>query len=107
MPHLHMGLDIGSTTAKAVLLDEADRLVHSMYRRHFSDIHSAVTEIFNEIKFNFRSSRITLAVAGSAGIGVAEEMHLPFTQELIACSASVSRFIPEANVCIELLTAFF
>ena len=102
MPHLHMGLDIGSTTAKAVLLDEADRLVHSMYRRHFSDIHSAVTEIFNEIKFNFRSSRITLAVAGSAGIGVAEEMHLPFTQELIACSASVSRFIPEANVCIEL-----
>lgn len=97
-----MGLDIGSTTAKAVLLDERDRLVHSRYCRHFSDVRSAVCDIFNEVKQSIKSSRITLAIAGSGGIGVAEEMKLPFTQELIACSASVSRFIPEANVCIEL-----
>lgn len=102
MPHLHMGLDIGSTTAKAVLLDERDMIIHSRYRRHFSDVRTAVFEIFNEIRQNFSTSGITLAVAGSAGIGVAEEMRLPFTQELIACSASVTRFIPEADVCIEL-----
>ena len=97
-----MGLDIGSTTAKAVLLDERDRLVHSRYCRHFSDVRSAVCDIFNEVRQSIKNSRITLAIAGSGGIGVAEEMKLPFTQELIACSASVSRFIPEANVCIEL-----
>ena len=102
MPHLHMGLDIGSTTAKAVLLDEKDRLIHSRYCRHFSDVRTAVCDIFNEVKESIKSSRITLAIAGSGGIGVAEEMKLPFTQELVACSASVSRFIPEANVCIEL-----
>ena len=102
MPHLHMGLDIGSTTAKAVLLDDRDRLVHSRYCRHFSDVRSAVCDIFNEVRQSIKNSRITLAIAGSGGIGVAEEMKLPFTQELIACSASVSRFIPEANVCIEL-----
>ena len=97
-----MGLDIGSTTAKAVLLDDMDRLVLSRYSRHFSDVRSAVCDIFNEVKHLIKNSRITLAVAGSGGIGVAEEMDLPFTQELVACSASVSRFIPEANVCIEL-----
>lgn len=102
MPHLHMGLDIGSTTAKAVLLDEKDRLVHSRYCRHFSDVRTSVCEIFNEIRNSFKNSRITLEIAGSGGMGIAEEMKLPFTQELIACSASVNRFIPHANVCIEL-----
>lgn len=102
MPRLHLGLDLGSTTAKAVVLDEDDRIVHSRYRRHFSDVRAAVAEIFDEIKQKFSSSGVTLAVAGSSGIGVAEEMKLPFTQELIACTASVSRFIPQANVCIEL-----
>ena len=102
MPHLHMGLDIGSTTAKAVLLDERDRIVHSRYCRHFSDVRTTVSEIFNEIRHSFSGSGITLEIAGSGGMGVAEEMKLPFTQELIACSASVSRFIPQANVCIEL-----
>ena len=102
MPHLHMGLDIGSTTAKAVLLDERDRLVHSRYCRHFSDVRTTVCEIFNEIRHGFKNSRITLEIAGSGGMGIAEEMRLPFTQELIACSASVNRFIPQANVCIEL-----
>ncbi|MCK9341673.1 MAG: acyl-CoA dehydratase activase [Synergistaceae bacterium] len=102
MPHLHMGLDIGSTTAKAVLLDERDRLVHSRYCRHFSDVRTTVNEIFNEIRHSFNNSCITLEIAGSGGMGIAEEMKLPFIQELIACSASVSRFIPQANVCIEL-----
>lgn len=102
MPHLHMGLDIGSTTAKAVLLDEGDRLVHSSYCRHFSDVRTSVCGIFNEIRNSFKNSRITLEIAGSGGMGIAEEMRLPFTQELIACSASVNRFIPQANVCIEL-----
>jgi predicted CoA-substrate-specific enzyme activase len=97
-----MGLDIGSTTAKAVLLDERDCLVHSSYCRHFSDVRATVCEIFSEIRRSFKNSRITLEIAGSGGIGIAEEMKLPFIQELIACSASVNRFIPQANVCIEL-----
>ncbi len=88
-----MGLDIGSTTAKAVLLDERDRLVHSRYCRHFSDVRTTVNEIFNEIRHSFNNSCITLEIAGSGGMGIAEEMKLPFIQELIACSASVSRFI--------------
>jgi len=102
MPHLHMGLDIGSTTAKAVLLDERDRLVHSRYCRHFSDVRTTVCEIVNEIMHSFKNSRVTLEIAGSGGMGIAEEMRLPFTQELIACSASVNKYIPQANVCIEL-----
>ena len=34
---LSMGLDIGSTTVKAVVLD-ADRVVHADYRRHHADV---------------------------------------------------------------------
>ena len=102
MQLLHVGLDIGSTTAKAVILDGDDSLIHSRYYRHFSDIRTTVTKLMSEIKAGCGSSDVTLAAAGSGAIALAEEMEIPFAQELIACSASVERYIPTADVCIEL-----
>ncbi|MCE5201520.1 MAG: acyl-CoA dehydratase activase [Synergistaceae bacterium] len=102
MQLLHVGLDIGSTTAKAVVLDGEDSLIYSRYRRHFSDICTTVGELMREIKASCKNYEVTLAAAGSGAIALAEEMNIPFTQELIACSASVERYIPTADVCIEL-----
>lgn len=102
MPIFHVGLDIGSTTAKAVVLDESDRIIFSRYTRHFADVRSAATKLVMEIKENYIDSMFTIAVAGSGALELAKGMEVPFTQELIACSASIGRYLPGVDVCIEL-----
>ncbi|MDR1650604.1 MAG: acyl-CoA dehydratase activase-related protein, partial [Synergistaceae bacterium] len=102
MSLLHVGLDIGSTTAKAVVLDEDDRLIHSLYRRHYADIHTTAGDIMNELNDNYGGSMITVALAGSGALAMAEGMSVPFAQELVACKASVERYLKGVDVSIEL-----
>ena len=102
MQLLHAGLDIGSTTAKVVVLDEYDRIIFSRYSRHFADIRAAVSKLVNEMRDRFSGSRFTLAMAGSGALELARGMDVPFTQEQIACTASIARFLPGVDVCIEL-----
>ncbi|MCF0247761.1 MAG: hypothetical protein HUJ86_04050, partial [Synergistes sp.] len=65
MELLHAGLDIGSTTAKAVVLDKYDNIVFSHYGRHFADIRSSVEKLIGEIKNRFSEAALTLSMAGS------------------------------------------
>lgn len=102
MSILHVGLDIGSTTAKAVVLDESDRIIFSRYSRHFADVRSAAVKLVMEIKENYIDSLFTVAFAGSGALELAKGMDLPFMQELIACSTSIGRYLPGVDVCIEL-----
>ncbi|MDR1137629.1 MAG: acyl-CoA dehydratase activase, partial [Synergistaceae bacterium] len=102
MALLHVGLDIGSTTAKAVVLDEEDRLMHGSYRRHFADIRTTASGIMEELRENYSDSMITMAVAGSGALTIAEGMHVPFAQELVACRVSVERYLKGVDVSIEL-----
>ena len=50
MSRLHMGIDVGSTTVKVVVLDENNNTLFAEYRRHFSDIKSTVKGLFAEVK---------------------------------------------------------
>lgn len=102
MSILHVGLDIGSTTAKAVVLDDSDRIIFSRYARHFADVRSAAAKLVTEIKEHYIDSLFTVAFAGSGALELAKGMEVSFTQELIACSTSVGRYLSGANVCIEL-----
>ncbi|MDR3355174.1 MAG: acyl-CoA dehydratase activase, partial [Synergistaceae bacterium] len=102
MSLLHVGLDIGSTTAKAVVLDDDDRIIYSRYCRHFADIHTAIGGMMSEISESFSDSMKTVAVAGSGALALAEVVQVHFEQELIACSASVERYLEGVDVSIEL-----
>lgn len=102
MSVLHVGLDIGSTTAKVAVLDGEDRLLYSRYCRHFADIPAAVDGLIAEVRGNYRGKDITLALAGSGAISLAEGIEIPFTQELVACATSIGRYLPQVDVAIEL-----
>ena len=43
-----MGLDVGSTTVKLIVLDGNENIVYSEYRRHFSDIRSTIINLIKE-----------------------------------------------------------
>ncbi|MDR1482933.1 MAG: acyl-CoA dehydratase activase, partial [Synergistaceae bacterium] len=102
MSLLHVGLDIGSTTAKAVVLDDDDRVIYSRYCRHFADIRTAIGGMMSEISENFSDSMKTVAIAGSGALALAEGVQVHFEQELIASSASVERYLRGVDVSIEL-----
>ena len=99
---LHCGFDVGSTTVKAVVENDAHDILYSTYRRHYSDIRLAVFTILREIGAELGKPEMTIEVTGSAGIGVAQRLGLDFCQEVIASSKAVEALLPETDVAIEL-----
>ncbi|MCX8130994.1 MAG: 2-hydroxyacyl-CoA dehydratase [Clostridia bacterium] len=99
---LHLGLDVGSTTVKLVVLDKDDNVIYSRYQRHFSDIRKTIFNIVSEAYESFKDEKITVTLTGSGGISVSQWLNLPFIQEVIAGTKSIEKFIPHTDVVIEL-----
>lgn len=96
-----LGLDIGSTTIKLVLLDN-DQVLYRQYRRHHADIMGELTRTIREAAQLFPSVQVKVAITGSGGVSVSRWLDLPFVQEVIAETEAVRKFIPETDVIIEL-----
>ena len=96
-----LGLDIGSTTAKAVLV-RGGKVIYQKYDRHFSRVREKARELVEEVKQLIGGERIKVAVSGSAGLGLAEAAEVPFVQEVFATSEVVKRKAPETDCVIEL-----
>ena len=156
-----VGIDIGSTTIKVVVLDAENKLVYKHYARHFSDIPTAlvtnltalrdvlvslpgaaaaVEELPKENLLTGAAAKIKNAIAdaaatnpvtaklknaitgaatdnsddalrslhfrfaltGSAGMGIAQRLQLPFVQEVIAAATAVKKLIPQTDTMVEL-----
>ncbi len=80
MSNLHMGIDVGSTTVKLVVLDENNQILFSEYRRHFSDIKSTVEGLFDEVRDTVKNKSFTVVITGSGGLLLAKMLDLPFDQ---------------------------
>ncbi|MCL1853418.1 MAG: 2-hydroxyacyl-CoA dehydratase [Peptococcaceae bacterium] len=102
MNQLKVGLDVGSTTVKVVVLNESDTMIFSDYQRHFSDVSSTVHKLLENLGRQFPEAAIGMAVTGSSGITTSAQLNIPFVQEVIACSEAVRRFVPETDVAVEL-----
>ncbi len=99
---LHMGLDIGSTTVKVILLDNNDNLVYSDYQRHYADVRKTIRAVLEKTYLTAGNILTTVALTGSAGLSVSQWLEIGFIQEVIACSKAVEQFIPDTDVAIEL-----
>ena len=96
-----LGLDIGSTTVKAVVMADGS-LLHTAYRRHNADVRGELATLLGEVSERFPGQRFRTAVTGSAGLTIAELMGVDFVQEVIAATEAIQRYVPEADVVIEL-----
>ncbi|NMB21686.1 MAG: 2-hydroxyglutaryl-CoA dehydratase, partial [Firmicutes bacterium] len=99
---VHMGIDVGSTTAKIVILDDTHELLFSKYQRHYSDIKDTVVNLIKQAYEKFKDDHITVNITGSGGIAVAEYLEVGFVQEVIAGTKAIQTFFPETDVVIEL-----
>jgi activator of 2-hydroxyglutaryl-CoA dehydratase len=96
------GIDIGSTTAKAVILDANGGLVFSRYYRHQGKTVETTRNIFREALRNLGDVELDLAVTGSAGMGAAEAFMVPFVQEVVASAHFIRTVFPEVRTFIEI-----
>ncbi len=100
-PELFLGIDIGSTTAKAVLR-RGDRVLLERYERHFSQVREKTLELLREVAAIAGEEKLRAAISGSAGLGLAQSAGIPFVQEVFATTQVVKRREPDAACVIEL-----
>ena len=100
---MRIGLDIGSTTIKCVVLDENDSILYKTYERHHSHILEKAEEIIDRLNKEYvHDSDVILAISGSAGMGLADKCHIPFVQEVYATRVAASKLSPDTDCIIEL-----
>ena len=100
--NLRVGIDIGSTTVKVVVLDEANKLLFRSSERHFSKTRERACETLRNVADLLKGQDIRLTITGSAGLGVANAAGIDFVQEVYATAAAVNTFIPATDAVIEL-----
>ncbi len=99
---MKLGIDIGSTTVKLVLIDEQDQIIYKRYERHMSNIIEKVTELIEDLYKKFDGEEIRAVITGSGGLSLSKVMGLYFEQEVVSCSKAVETIIPNTDVAIEL-----
>lgn len=98
-----VGLDIGSTTIKCVVLDAQENIVYSTYKRHFSHIVEKTEELLRHVAQEYLpDGQAQLVISGSAGMGMADGMGVSFVQEVFATRVAAARLAPHTDVIIEL-----
>jgi len=101
LAHYTLGIDIGSTTTKLVLMD-GDSIVYRKYQRHLSRVRIATLEMLKEMQQQVQIDSLSVTISGSAGMGMAQAAGIDFIQEVYATSEVVSKLAPDTGVVIEL-----
>ena len=99
---LRVGLDVGSTTVKIVVMNEGFETIYTNYKRHFSDTKNTICNVLSELTQMYPDNKFTISLTGSGALSVATFLGVPFIQEVISCKRAVERYIPQTDVVIEL-----
>lgn len=99
---LHVGLDVGSTTVKIVVMDNNLNTIYRDYQRHYSDTKNTVCNVLENLSTMFPESLLTIALTGSGAMSAAKFLDLPFIQEVVSCKRAIEKYIPKTDVVIEL-----
>ena len=98
---LALGIDIGSTTAKVVLVEDG-KILYENYQRHFSQVRQKTLELLAQAAPYAGDRPLVAAISGSAGLGLAESAGVSFVQEVFATGEVVRRLEPDAAAVVEL-----
>ncbi|MCQ2383096.1 MAG: 2-hydroxyglutaryl-CoA dehydratase, partial [Clostridia bacterium] len=97
-----VGIDCGSKTVKAICLNSQGNILYKSYLRHRTDIQSTILRTFREMREKIGDVDAQITFTGSAGMQVAQDLDLPFIQEVVASKTAISRYNPGTDVVIEL-----
>ncbi|WP_330586710.1 BadF/BadG/BcrA/BcrD ATPase family protein [Aminipila terrae] len=99
---MRLGIDVGSTTVKVVLMDEKNDILFKRYERHMSNVFEKVLNLVKELYEKFGNAKVHMTITGSGGLALSQLLDIPFEQEVVACSKAVETIVPQTDVAIEL-----
>lgn len=98
---LSLGIDVGSTTVKTVIVDDG-KIIYTRYERHFSKVRETVAQQLEIIRNEYPGCMFKASITGSAGLGIATAADISFVQEVYAAFIAVEQSYPDADVVVEL-----
>ena len=99
---VYLGLDVGSTTVKLVILNRNYKIIYSRYERHFADIKKTIQQLINDAYDNFKDKSVMVMTTGSGGLAVSKWLDISFIQEVISSTKAIEKYFPRTDVAIEL-----
>jgi len=99
---LHVGLDVGSTTVKIVVMNDKQETIYTNYTRHFSDTKNTICNVLEQLSKDYPKATYTMALTGSGAMSAANFLKIPFIQEVISCKRAVEKYLPKTDIVIEL-----
>jgi predicted CoA-substrate-specific enzyme activase len=97
-----IGIDVGSTTVKVVVLSETNELLYRSYERHFSQVREKTCELLARAQSIVGDAPVRAVITGSAGLGMASSAGVDFVQEVFATAEAVNTFLPGTDAVVEL-----
>ena len=97
-----LGIDIGSTTVKVVILDEKDQVLFYEYERHFANIQETLKELLDQAYKRLGDMQVMATITGSGGLSLANYIEIPFCQEVVCVSTALLHEAENTDVAIEL-----
>lgn len=88
---IRTGIDVGSTTAKLVAVDENDTILFSKYERHNAKAKETILSFLKELLSRIGDRDISVRITGSIGMGISEKCSLPFVQEVVAAAKAIQK----------------
>ncbi len=109
--YLSLGIDIGSTTVKAVVAKAAEpgaaeagtyEMLFSDYERHYANIQETLAALLKKARKQLGPVSLHPMITGSGGLTLAKHLAVPFVQEVVAVAAALRDYAPRTDVAIEL-----
>lgn len=97
-----LGIDVGSTTVKVVILDEAHNILFSDYVRHFANIKGSIATLIEKAHKSLGEITLSPMITGSGGLSLSKLLNIHFIQEVVAVSTTLNDYAPQTDVAIEL-----
>jgi predicted CoA-substrate-specific enzyme activase len=102
MANIKLGIDIGSTTVKIVIINENGKILFSDYERHFANIQETLALLVKKSRDALGDLTVFPVITGSGGLSISKSLGIHFVQEVIAVATSLQDYAPHTDVAIEL-----
>lgn len=102
MKHYKVGIDIGSTTIKLVVINKNGNIVFSDYKRHLSNIQETLLGLVEAASEKLGNVNFYAMITGSGGLSISNWIGMPFIQEVVAVSNAIDIIAPKTDVAIEI-----
>lgn len=96
-----LGIDVGSTTVKVVVIGDDGKILYKSYVRHFAKVKETVLAELENVQKKY-PGQYCASITGSAGLGLSQRSKIAFVQEVQAAFTAIRKFYPDADAAVEL-----